>query len=133
MPVENSLIVGTVTTPRAPLPPMGRQVILTFPPIYKERGGGTTRQLVGQTWPRLYRNATSGSSIGISTSGATSPDFSTGGGTAPIQPTSTVIPATVSVAGSVITVVADVNSTSDLIVQYQVDGGSVHVVTPTWS
>lgn len=33
--------------PKVPTPPMGRQIIITFPPIYKERGAGgfTTGQL----------------------------------------------------------------------------------------
>ena len=34
--------------PRIPLPPMGRQVVLTFPPIYKERPKGRTE---GQIFP----------------------------------------------------------------------------------
>ena len=38
--------VGTI-----PLPPMGRQIILTFPPNYKERTGGG-RPIRGQLWPR---------------------------------------------------------------------------------
>ncbi len=41
-------------TPRIPLPPMGRQALLTFPPIYKERGNATrNRPTSGQTWPRF--------------------------------------------------------------------------------
>jgi hypothetical protein len=34
--------------PKVPTPPMGRQAILTFPSIYKERGGGVT---TGQLYP----------------------------------------------------------------------------------
>ena len=34
-----------------PLPPMGRQIILTFPPNYKERTGAG-RPIKGQLWPR---------------------------------------------------------------------------------
>lgn len=40
-------------TPMLPIPPMGRQVLLTFPPIYRERGGGSNRPSQGELWPRL--------------------------------------------------------------------------------
>lgn len=33
--------------PRIPIPPMGRQILLTFPPIYRERGGNA----IGQLYP----------------------------------------------------------------------------------
>jgi hypothetical protein len=36
---------------RLPLPPMIRQVLVTFPPIYKTRTG-RARPLKGQLWPR---------------------------------------------------------------------------------
>lgn len=35
---------------KLPPPPMGRQIILTFPPIYKERGGSTAIT-TGQLYP----------------------------------------------------------------------------------
>jgi hypothetical protein len=38
------------TVVRIPTPPMGRQIILTFPPIYKERGGGD-HATTGQLYP----------------------------------------------------------------------------------
>lgn len=39
--------------PRIPIPPMGRQMLLTFPPIYRERGAAANRPAEGQTWPRF--------------------------------------------------------------------------------
>lgn len=39
--------VGGQMTPRIPTPPMGRQLILTFPPIYKSRQGIK----IGQIYP----------------------------------------------------------------------------------
>lgn len=38
---------GGQMTPRIPIPPMGRQLILTFPPIYKSRQGIK----IGQIYP----------------------------------------------------------------------------------
>lgn len=47
-------ITNTVRS-KLPPPPMGRQILLTFPPIYKERGG-SVRDMVAQTWPRLVKS-----------------------------------------------------------------------------
>jgi hypothetical protein len=48
-------IIGTTKLQKAliklPLPPMMRQVLVTFPPIYKTRTG-RARPLKGQLWPR---------------------------------------------------------------------------------
>jgi hypothetical protein len=53
--LDKSLPLNQVKT--IPLPPMGRQMLLTFPPVYKERGGsGNARPTTGQLWPRIQRN-----------------------------------------------------------------------------
>lgn len=48
-------IIGTNKLPqmrtKIPLPPMMRQMLITFPPIYKTRTG-RLRPLKGQLWPR---------------------------------------------------------------------------------
>lgn len=41
---------------KVPPPPMGRQILLTFPPIYKERDANSSRILAGQTWPRYAKS-----------------------------------------------------------------------------
>lgn len=58
---QPSTIIGSrITIPppftiKIPTPPMGRQQIITFPSIYKERNANSTRPLVGQQWPRLEK------------------------------------------------------------------------------
>ncbi len=52
--LQDGPATNPLPTPRIPLPPMGRQALLTFPPIYKERVNAThNRPTSGQTWPRF--------------------------------------------------------------------------------
>ncbi len=89
--------------PRIPTPPMGRQVILTFPPIYRERPGGTTtvvtvptRPSSGQVWPRF-----SGALLDGSTTTTTTPaDTTTGPAASPHISGLYISPGTVTSGGS---------------------------------
>jgi len=48
--VASSLFFTNIRNPRIPLPPMGRQMVLTFPPVYKSRDG----IIAGFTTPRQF-------------------------------------------------------------------------------
>lgn len=47
----------TAFATKIPTPPMGRMIVLTFPPIYKERINNTVnRPQLGQIWPRKVKS-----------------------------------------------------------------------------
>lgn len=49
---RGSIVVMDPVEFRVPPPPMGRQIAVTFPPVYKEFGSKTPRPDEGRVWPR---------------------------------------------------------------------------------
>lgn len=122
------LTAGTI--PRIPTPPMGRQIVLTFPSIYKERGGGV--YATGQLYPPPANRT------GVMTDAEMHPPTTSGTAPeevpAPTPPaTPVVLPSSAVVSGSILTVTVDVASTESATVVYVADNGTMHTITPTWT